>query len=143
MSRKILNEFRLLYRNGTEKTFAAEFLKDAAALNETETARLAQATLVKSDIEVEVPEPIPDVPFITAITPEGAADGGCKATPTAYTLPAGAEVVFQALPAAGFTFTGWYHGAELLSTELIARIALTPPPEGDAATVYEARFAPV
>jgi hypothetical protein len=141
--RKTLSEFRLLYRNGTEKTFVAEFLKDAAALNETETDRLAQATLVKSDIEVEVPEPVPDVPFITAITPQSAMDGGCRATPTAYTLPAGSEVVFQALPAAGFTFAGWYHGAGLLSAELIAKIALTPPPEGEAVTVYEARFAPV
>ena len=141
--RKTLSEFRLVYRNGAEKIFAAEFLKDAAALNETETDRLAQATLVKPDVEVEVPEPIPDIPFMTTITPSGALDGGCRATPTAYTLPAGTEVVFQALPAAGFAFTGWYHGAELLSAEPIAKIALAVPPVGEAAAVYEARFTPV
>lgn len=141
--RKTLNEFRLLYRNGSEKTFVAEYLKDAAALNETDAIRLAQVTLIKSDIEVEVPEPVEKVSFITTVTPGGAADGGCKATPTAYLLPVGTEVIFQALPADGFNFVGWYHGESLLSAELIAKIALAPAPEGVAVSVYEARFAPV
>jgi uncharacterized repeat protein (TIGR02543 family) len=143
MSRKTLSEFRLLYRNGTEKIFAAELLKDAAAANETAETRLSQITLAKPDIEVEVPDPVADAPFITTVMPQSAADGGCRATPTAYTLPAGTEVVFQALTADGFTFVGWYHGDALLSAEPITKIALASPEAGDAVTVYEARFTTV
>jgi hypothetical protein len=141
--RRTLNEFRLLYRNGAEKNFVADFLKDAAAFNETDAARLAQITLVKSDIEVEVPDPVENVSFITQVTSQSAADAGCRATPTAYLLPAGTEVIFQALPASGFGFTGWYFGGNLLSADPIAKIAVAPPPAGEAVSVYEARFSPL
>jgi hypothetical protein len=100
-------------------------------------------TLVKTDIEVVIPDPQADVPFTARVFPSAAADGGCRATPTAYTLPEGTEVVFQALPANGFTFAGWYLGANLLSTDAIAKIAVSPPAAGEAVTVYEARFSPV
>jgi uncharacterized repeat protein (TIGR02543 family) len=143
MSRKTLSEYRLLYRNGTEKVFAAELLKDAAAENETEENRLSQITLVKADIEVKIPDVVVEVPFVSSVFPQAAADGGCRSTPTAYNLPSGTPVVFQALPAAGFDFTGWYKDDALLSTETIAQIAIAPPADGETESVYEARFTPI
>jgi uncharacterized repeat protein (TIGR02543 family) len=142
MGIKTLAEFRLLYRNGAEKTFAAGFLKDAAALNETEENRLSQVTLVKSDIEVDVPEIPLEVRFVSEVSPQGAFDGGCRATPTGYKLFSGARTVFQALPAAGFNFTGWYKDGVFLSADTVTELAISPPGEGEVTAVYEAKFEP-
>jgi hypothetical protein len=143
MSRQILNEFRILFANNTEKTVMAPTLKDAAVQNETVTLPLAQISRARVGIEVEIPDPVINVRFEAVVYPESAASGGCVATPGLYTVAEHTPVIFTAIPADGFNFTGWYKTTQRVSTDPIAMINVIAPPPDAEVSVYEARFSPV
>jgi hypothetical protein len=58
-------------------------------------------------------------------------------------VPAGAPVIFEAIPAAGWTFSGWWRNGVELSRNTTAVFALLPLGDTETEAVYEARFEPV
>ena len=149
MAIRSLNEYRVTFAGdtpndkGNEVIHVAETLTLAAEQNETLTRPLAQITRIRTGITVDVPEPINLVRFITKVTPFGAVDAKSLATPSVYTVPEGTEVIFEAIPGLGFDFAGWYKENVLISTDQIAKIAITLPPIDEDVSTYEARFVPV
>jgi hypothetical protein len=138
--KKLANEYLITFQDGSTAHAVTISALEAVKAYETAERAVVQITRQRSALEVSFPDvPVP-APFITVVEPQAARDAGCLAAPSAFTVDGEDRVVFQALPAAGYAFVGWYHGATELSTDAIARLAVTAPPVGEGVTEYEARF---
>jgi len=135
-----LNEYRVDFSDNSSKTFMAKNARAAANALETDRLQIAQLSRIKTGIGVETP--LRKVKFAVKVTPENAVSNKCIATPVAYTVLEGTDVIFTAIPAAGFEFTGWFdEDGTALSTDTVMQLAVTYPTEPDAlAKEYEARF---
>jgi hypothetical protein len=119
---------------------AAGSMEDAlVALKEAKD--MEPSMLQKTVTGIAVAIPAPAIAIETFVTGTGAAAAGCKATP--YTIDSvenGDKVWFTAIAVDGFTFSGWYLGEELKSSDesyeaTIAYAGTTP-----TTLKYEARF---
>jgi hypothetical protein len=137
-----LNEYRISFADNHEETFMAESMRSCVNAKETDSYPIAQVQRIRTGIGVE--SPVRNVQFHVLVVPDTAKSGGCLGTPEAYIVKEGTEVIFTAIPAAGFTFTGWYLDDVLVSPDALTVIPVAAPVDPDALYVeYEARFAPV
>jgi uncharacterized repeat protein (TIGR02543 family) len=142
MAIKVLNEFKVYLENNTETVFMAENLSAAAAALETPAIPLVQVSRVRTGVEVDVPDPDVFVKFEVVVTPDTAKTSGCVGTPMIFTVKAGSNVIFTAIPAPGFVFDGWYRENVLLSSDETDEIAVAAALPEELTAKIEARFAP-
>jgi uncharacterized repeat protein (TIGR02543 family) len=135
------NEFRIIFQDETEKKHLAQSLKQAAADYDTPVNPITQITRTRVGVTVDIPDPAIIVDFETTVIPEGAVSAGCIATPTKYAVRSGTPVVFEAIPADGYTFDGWFAGDTELETSAIAEITVAG--DGHTPVVYTAKFSAV
>lgn len=154
--RRNMTEYRVTLQDMTEHLAVRLDSTYAAADYESEENPIVQIQRTRTLLDVSVPDAPVQAYFQTHVTPQAAADGGCKAAPTAFTVANGTPVLFEALPAAGFVFAGWFVNAPLqplpegqtfdpsvpVATDALSLIAVTAPAPG-ATRQIEARFAPV
>jgi hypothetical protein len=147
MALQTLSEYRITFAedadgNVAQKVHMAATLTKAAQDNETPQAPVVQITRLRTGVTVDVPEPVNLVRFVTQTTPAGTE--GIHASPSVYVVPAGTEVIFEALSdeGSGFVFQGWYIGGTLESSDAIAKIAVPSPAANEEVTTVEARFIP-
>ena len=135
-----LNQYKASYPDATDMSVAAGSMEDAlVALKEAKD--MEPSMLQKTVTGIAVASPAPAIAIETFVTGTGAAAAGCKATP--YTIDSvenGDKVWFTAIAVDGFTFSGWYLGEELKSSDesyeaTIAYAGTTP-----TTLKYEARF---
>lgn len=135
-----LNQYKASYPDATDMSVAAGSMEDAlVALKEAKD--MEPSMLQKTVTGIAVAIPAPAIAIETFVTGTGAAAAGCKATP--YTIDSvenGDKVWFTAIAVDGFTFSGWYLGEELKSSDesyeaTIAYAGTTP-----TTLKYEARF---
>ena len=135
-----LNQYKAAFPDSTELSVAAGTMADAlVALAEAHTGEPSLIQKTVTGISVAIPAPA--IAIKTTVTGTGASAAGCKATPyTIGSVENGDKVWFTAIAVEGFTFSGWYLGDELQSTEesyeaTIAYAGTTP-----TTLEYEARF---
>lgn len=135
-----LNQYKASYPDATDMSVAAGSMEDAlVALKEAKD--MEPSMLQKTVTGIAVAIPAPAIAIETFVTGTGAVAAGCKATP--YTIDSvenGDKVWFTAIAVDGFTFSGWYLGEELKSSDesyeaTIAYAGTTP-----TTLKYEARF---
>ena len=112
-----LNQYKASYPDATDMSVAAGSMEDAlVALKEAKD--MEPSMLQKTVTGIAVAIPAPAIAIETFVTGTGAAAAGCKATP--YTIDSvenGDKVWFTAIAVDGFTFSGWYLGEELKSSD--------------------------
>lgn len=135
-----LNQYKASYPDATDMSVAAGSMEDAlVALKEAKD--MEPSMLQKTVTGIAVAIPAPAIAIETFVTGTGAAAAGCKATPYAIdSVENGDKVWFTAIAVDGFTFSGWYLGDELKSSDesyeaTIAYVGTTP-----TTLKYEARF---
>lgn len=140
MSVKSLNQYKASFADSTDMSVVAETISDAiVALAEAkpEEPSLIQRTV--SGIKVTVPSPA--IAIKTTVVGTGAESAGCKATPyNIASVKNGDKVWFTAITAEGFSFSGWYLGDELQSTDESCEATVAYSGETPTTLEYEARF---
>ena len=119
---------------------AAETLADAiVALAE---AKADEPSLIQKTVtNIKVAIPAPAIAIKTVVTGSGAETAGCKATPyNISSVENGDKVWFTAIAVEGFTFSGWYLGDELQSTEESYEATISYAGTTPTTLEYEARF---
>jgi hypothetical protein len=155
----IMNEFRITYRDSTEKLAVRQSTQEIAWDFENDENPIVQIQRTRTNLDVFIPVIRPHVHFTVDVTPLGAVSGGCVATPTAFTVPSGRSVILEALPTDGWVFSGWFLDAPIVpdetdgefgsdfdptipvSTEVAFEMRITAPAPGCERHI-EARFAP-
>ena len=132
-----LNQYKGLYEDKTEKSVVAATIVDAATILTTVTQEPNLVQKTQSGIQVSVPSAL--VSFLADVLPAEAVSGGCKATPSSYTVEDGTHVIFSALASSGWTFANWTRDGVVLTDSAtptpaplpavadIAVVAGTPP----------------
>jgi len=140
MSAKALNEYRIHTNDNKDQLFCAEHMSDAVAAFEVGTVEVEEAVTMQTGVMVDVPDA--DIRFNVTVLPTAAVTAGCVALPTTFIVKSGSKVILQAVPAPSstYTFTGWYRGIALLSSELVAEVLVIAPVAGAIADEIEARF---
>jgi hypothetical protein len=87
---------------------------------------ITQVVRTRVDLDASIPQPQVMVEFHVIVTPEGAVTAGCVALPDGYVVPSGTQMLFQAVPGAGYEFTGWLMGDDIVSTDAKATLTITP-----------------
>jgi hypothetical protein len=141
MSIQKKNEYQVTLQDESSKVHLASDMRTVAADLETDENPITQITRKKVGVTVSIPD-IRLVAFSTQVAPQAAIDAGCLATPSAYEVLEGTNVIFQALPVGGYHFVGWWKDGVLAAEPELVEIAVAAPLiDGDTA-VYEARFDP-
>lgn len=153
-----MNEYRLTFQDGSEilgiRANMADVVKDFEDTANPPVNPLAQVQKTRGSLDVAIPDLSIPVHFTIRVTPQAAVDADCRASPSAFTVLDGTAVVFEALPGAGFDFTGWFLDAPMteedattfdptipVSTDMISVMVVTSPGAGLERHI-EARFAP-
>jgi uncharacterized repeat protein (TIGR02543 family) len=121
------NEYEIIRDSGIE-TVVATTVIEALGNEDREGDPVKQVTRIKTGIFAIVQDA--PVIFEVAIDPPNAEAAGCVALPSAYTVPFGAIVLFEAIPGTGYTFSGWYQDQQELSTDLQAELTMDTPVNG-------------
>lgn len=135
-----LNQYKASYADSTDMSVAASSLADAiVALAE---AKADEPSLIQRTVtNIKVAIPAPAIAIKTTVTGTGAASAGCKATPyNISSVENGDKVWFTAIAVEGFTFSGWYLGDELQSTEESYEATISYAGTTPTTLEYEARF---
>jgi len=135
-----LNQYKASYADSTDMSVAAETLADAiVALAE---AKADEPSLIQRTVtNIKVAIPAPAIAIKTTVTGTGAVSAGCKATPyNISSVENGDKVWFTAIAVEGFTFSGWYLGDELQSTEESYEATISYAGTTPTTLEYEARF---
>lgn len=135
------NEYLITRRNGAVQHVIVKDIRSAADAYEDAENPVVQISRTREGLDVLLEDPAVQADFTTFVSPDGAVAGGCLAAPSAFTVEAGTGVIFQAFPAAGWSFAGWWREGVELSADETARLSVEIL--GDGPIVYEARFAPV
>ena len=142
-----MNAYRLTQENGDTIETVCPTAAEAVTRFDTVLMPITQIVRTAIGIQVSVPDGPGTVAFETRISGSGAETAGCKATPGAYVVEDGAEVIFEAIPAAGYNFLGWFIGTDTSGTPeslaLIAPIVITPPLGVSQSVIITASFAPI
>ncbi len=135
-----LNQYKAAFPDSTELSVAAGTMADAlVALAE---AHAGEPSLIQKTVTgIAVAIPAPAIGIKTIVTGAGAVAAGCKATPyTISSVENGDKVWFTAIAVEGFTFSGWYLGEELQSTEESYEATISYAGSTPTTLEYEARF---
>lgn len=137
------NEYALTFADGTPQVVLGSDMKQITENFESTVNPLTQITRQRIGVRDIVPDPVVLVEFEVEVTDPSAASAGCVGSPSAYEVPAGTSVIFEATPVVGFEFVGWYvNGASTaISTDAIATIQIDQPSVAGAVVEIEARFA--
>ena len=126
-----MNEYRLTQENGDTIVTVCPTAEEAMTRFDTVLMPITQLVRTAVGIQVSVPDGPGTVAFETRVAGSGAATAGCIATPGSYVVDDGAEVIFEAIPAAGYNFLGWFIGTDTSGTPesilTIAPIVISPP----------------
>lgn len=137
MSVKLLNSYEATYEGGTTAKCNAETM-DAAAKVLSDEIEPSILQRVGTGIKVIVPDPA--LSFKTEVAAAAYA-AGCRAYPAAGgQVKAGDTVFLSAVPAEGYSFTGWYQGNVKLSEDIEAAVVVASASAVPAVIAYEARF---
>lgn len=135
-----LNQYKASYADSTDMSVAAASMADAlVALAE---AKADEPSLIQKTVAgIKVAIPAPAIGIKTVVTDSSAANAGCKATPyNISSVENGDKVWFTAIAAEGFTFSGWYLGGELQSTDESYEATISYTGTTPTTLEYEARF---
>ena len=135
-----LNQYKASYADSTDMSVAASSLADAiVALAE---AKPEEPSLIQKTVTgIKVAIPAPAIAIKTIVTGSGAVSSGCKATPyNIASVENGDKVWFTAIAVDGFSFSGWYLGDELQSTEESYEATISYTGTTPTTLEYEARF---
>lgn len=142
-----MKEFRVMQQNGENNVTVCANARQAAQAFDTELNPVTQIVRTRTAIQVNVPDATLDVNFRTLIAGNGAALAGCRATPSNYEVPDGSAVIFEAIPADGFNFVGWFIGEDTSgvpeATTVMASITINATLGLSQDVVITALFAPV
>ena len=142
-----MNEYRLTQENGDSIVTVCPTAKEAMDRFDTTLMPITQLVRTAIGIQVSVPDGAGTVAFETQISGSGAESAGCIATPGSYVVDDGAEVIFEAKPAAGYNFLGWFIGTDTSgtpeATSLIAAITIAATPTVSQSVIITAAFAPI
>ena len=135
-----LNQYKASYADSTDMSVAAASMADAlVALAEAKADEPSLIQKTVSNIKVAIPAPA--IAIKTLVTGSGAETAGCKATPyNISSVENGDKVWFTAIAAEGFSFSGWYLGDELQSTEESYEATISYAGTTPTTLEYEARF---
>lgn len=138
-----LNTYKATYPDSTDLSVAANNMADA--LTALEDGHAGEPSLLqKTFTGMVISVPDPSISITTSVTGSGAEEGGCKATPyTIGSVSNGDKVWFTAIPAAGFTFAGWYVDGEQKSTQESFEETVSYSGANPVTLNYEARFTTV
>lgn len=138
-----LNQYIGTDKVGNSTTIVAADMTTACQVYyEQEEADPVTMQLTKQNIKCVLP------PVFVSFTTEvfdttGTASAVCKATPEAYTLPAGTQQVFTASAGEGWVFSKWLiNGEEVAGDEGTKPVALLTIPASEAPIVIRAVFVP-
>jgi hypothetical protein len=137
------NEYRVLFVDESVRTVVAADMALVCKTYETPATPIGQITRVRPNVESVSADPALPVHFTVAVTPSPAALAGCSGTPNDFTVNDGEEVIFQAIPAAGFNFVGWYLGGVKLSSELTVKLPVEAPAIAGQTVQFVATFAAI
>jgi uncharacterized repeat protein (TIGR02543 family) len=137
------NEYAVIFSNMTEKVVMADSMKTVTVNYETPLVPISQLRLVRANVESILVDPSNPVNFTVLVTPAPALAAGCIGTPNAYTVEDGTEVIFQAVPAVGFTFDGWYLGLTKVAATTVAKLPVNAPAISGQTVQFEAKFVAV
>ena len=142
-----MKEFRIVQENGEQITTVCADAKQAVEPYDSDLNPVVQVVRTRVNIQVNVPDPTLDVNFRAVIAGAGAESAGCRATPSSFTVIDGTNVIFEAIPAAGFNFLGWFIGEDTSGTPealtAIASISIDATLGVSQDVVITALFAPV
>ena len=142
-----MNEYRLTQENGDTIVTVCASAKDAMDRFDDVLNPITQLVRTAINIQVSVPDGVCNVVFDTQIAGSGAETAGCVATPGTFAVPDGTDVIFTAIPAAGYSFLGWFIGTDTSgtpeSTSLTASIAIEAPVGVIQSVIITAAFAPI
>ena len=135
-----LNRYKASFPDSTDMSVAAEDMQGAlVALAEAKTVE--PSIIQKTVTGIAVAIPAPAIAIKTTVAGSGASAAGCKATP--YTIDSvenGDKVWFTAIAVEGFTFSGWYLGDELKSSDESYEATISYAGSTPTTLEYEARF---
>ena len=135
-----LNQYKASFPDSTDMSVAAEDMQGAlVALAEAKTVE--PSIIQKTVTVIAVAIPAPAIAIKTTVAGSGASAAGCKATP--YTIDSvenGDKVWFTAIAVEGFTFSGWYLGDELKSSDESYEATISYAGSTPTTLEYEARF---
>lgn len=147
MAKTEMKEYRVTLQNGEENTTVCIDAAQAVADFDSVDNPVTMVQRIRTAIFVNVPDETLLVDFQTLIVGSGAEDAGCKATPSTFTVADGSTVIFEATPADGYNFVGWFIGEDTTgtpeSTEQIASIAIDSTLGVSKDFKVSALFAPV
>lgn len=135
-----LNQYKAAYPDSTDMSVAAATMADAiVALAEAHTGEPSMIQKTVTGIAVAIPAPA--IAIETVVAGTGAAAAGCKATPYSISsVENGDKVWFTAIAADGFSFSGWYLGDELQSSDESYEATISYAGTTPTTLTYEARF---
>lgn len=135
-----LNQYKASFPDSTDMSVAAENMQGAlVALAEAKTGE--PSIIQKTVTGIAVAIPAPAIAIKTTVTGSGASAAGCKATPyTINSVENGDKVWFTAIAVEGFTFSGWYLGDELKSSDESYEATISYAGSTPTTLEYEARF---
>jgi hypothetical protein len=122
----LINEYRVSFADKAEKIVLRTDMTQVAKDFEKPDNMITQVVRTRVDLDAAIPLPQVMVEFHVIVTPEGAVTADCVALPDGYVVPSGTEILFQAVPGPGYTFTGWLMGNEIVSTDAKATLAIVP-----------------
>ena len=136
-----LNQYVGTDAQGNATTIVAPSMTEACQVyydQETDDPVVMQCT--KQNIKCVLPEIL--VSFSTEVwDTTGSSDTSCSATPRAYTLTAGTQQVFTAIPGEGWEFEKWQiDGVDVEGEEGTKATALLTIPSSTAPVVFRAVF---
>ena len=139
MAIKLLNSYQATYEGGTTGMCNAQTMEEAAKVLTEGTMEPSILQRVGAGIKVQVPDPA--LAFTTKVVDDAAYTAGCRSYPElGGQVVAGDTVFLSAVPAEGYTFTGWYQGATKLSDDLETAVVVESASPVPAVIVYEAHF---
>jgi len=118
-----MNEYRVVKTDNSVSNVVAESMLKAVEQVDSTALPAVMVTREKVGLSVTIPQ-VTKVTFSVVVDPDGASVAGCIATPTTFTVDSGTTVIFQAIPAPGYTFSGWYKGETLLSANQTASLLI-------------------
>ncbi|HPQ23057.1 MAG TPA: hypothetical protein PK138_01725 [Candidatus Paceibacterota bacterium] len=147
MPTMLMKEFRIMQQNGDSTVAVYANAREAIKAFDTDDNPVTQLVRTRVDIQVGIPDDTIFVKFRTKIAGNGAELAGCKAAPSNFEVKDGTEVIFEAFPADGFNFVGWFIGEDTSgtpeSTSKIASIIINSTLGVSQDAIITALFAPV
>ena len=147
MSITAMNEYRITQENGDSVIAVALTASAALAAFDSDISPVTQLVRIRVGLQVETPDGPGNVNFRTVVAGSGAISAGCVATPGSFEVVDGTTVIFEAIPAIGYNFIGWFKGTNTTgtpeSTTTTASIAIEATVGVSADIIITALFAPI